>query len=96
MPNYELIIEPGAVEQVEKLRIYHESKRAGKGGDFLEVLLDCLESLQTRPQKWQFLKTKELGTRRAITKPPQTIIIYEIENKVVYITDIYDSRSNWK
>ena len=85
MPENKLEISDLAIEQINSIYDFHEKNSQGKGGDFLEVLWDCLEELEKRPDRWQYLKTETEKIRRAITKNPQSIILYSYEEEVVYI-----------
>lgn len=93
--NYSLLIDPGVENQLQDLREFHESQIPGKGTDFLEVVWDCLEQIMIKPLQWQYLISKHEKVRRAITAHPQSIILYRVENGIIFITDIYDSRSDW-
>ena len=92
MQENKLELSDKALRQIESIFDYHESKRVGKGSDFLEVLWDCLEEIRKNPKRWQYQGSAKEMIRRGISTSPQTIILYAIEETEIMVYEIYDSK----
>ncbi len=96
MPEIKLELSDLAIEQINSIFDFHETISQGKGSNFLAVLWDCLDELQKSPERWQYLKTGTDKIRRAITRNPQSILLYSFEGGTVFVYEVYDSRQDWK
>ena len=94
---FELIISDEAAEEIEQLRDFNESRRAGQGFLILEDVLDCIERIQKNPNSFQYYKTKIEKIRRGLSKKFSIIILYEVDNIhfQIQILAVADSRQNW-
>ncbi|MEL6257116.1 MAG: hypothetical protein AAFR87_34295 [Bacteroidota bacterium] len=94
MQGNKLELSDKALRQIESIFDYHEGKRKGKGSDFLEVLWDCLEEIRENPKRWQYEGKAEDRIRRGVSKFPQAIILYAIEEYEIAVYEVYDSYQN--
>ncbi len=95
--RYSLFVSEGATIDIEDIRDFNEGKKAGLGFDYLEDILDCLDSIQANPKSYQYYRTAEVGIRRGVSKRFSLIILYSINEQIsrLEILTVADSRQDW-
>lgn len=63
----------------------------------MEALIDELDRLELNPNIGPYLSTRQERIRYLVSQDRfKTIIVYRVDSKVVIVSGIYDSRSDWK
>lgn len=87
---YEVIILPGAEQDMDEAILWHEKQQAGPGIRFYLRLLDKLEELRTGPQYYHFIHEEY---RRITFGPFPYNLIYRVTgSKVLVLAVFHQSR----
>ena len=90
---FKLLLKEEANSDIVKAYFYYESKRTGLGDQFIQSLQSYFERLQEFPE----LFPKKYGDfRESVINRFPYVIIYRIEDDVVYILSIFNTWLNPK
>ena len=93
MPDFIVVIQPEAEQDIDEAYNYLEGERQGLGFEFLADLAQIIEMLETSPKMFQVL----LGNkRRAVIRRFKYSVIYLIRDKTVYILAVFHSSRDFK
>ena len=81
-----VIVLPEAVDDIAEAYDWYEERREGLGGEFLEQVNDCMESLQRHPEMCPFIHE---SYRRAVVRRFPYVILYEHSDDDVTVYAVF-------
>jgi len=94
--SFQLVILEEARNDILILSDFFNEQRPGFEEQFIDALGDCLLKIESNPQSWQFVSSKEEGIRRAFIQYPPVVVLYKFEKPQIRVLAIKHLRSDWR
>ena len=87
----QLIITSKAIKDIEKTKNWHQKQQQDIGNKFTEYVFKCFNEIQKRPLGYP---NKYRHTREMYVKKYPYLIIYSIEESVIFILRVFPCKTN--
>jgi plasmid stabilization system protein ParE len=88
-----LIITNSATGDMNKAKRWYNKQQSGLGFKFVDYIFDCFEQIRKHPLGYA---SKYAYTREMVVKKYPYLIIYSIEENVLFILRVFPCRTNPK
>lgn len=91
--KYQLVLTNRSLADIEKAKDWYDKQQKGLGNKFADATFKSIESVQSNPLGYEI---KHRFTREKLVNKFPYLIIYSIEENVIFILRVFNCKQNPK